>query len=145
MKTVRFLARPRADLGEVIEIVPAIDDAELTDLVHAFEQRAGMETRSTSYGGLIPSYFNFGSIDDHFLGVAWRESNRKSPLLGCSCGEWGCWPLLARIVVAKDSVTWSEFEQPHRKGTDYSAFGPFSFVRTQYERALVELQLMLGG
>jgi hypothetical protein len=52
VKTVRFLARPRADLGEVIEIVPAIDDAELTDLVHAFEQRAGMETWSTSYGGL---------------------------------------------------------------------------------------------
>jgi hypothetical protein len=145
LKTVGFLARPRADLGQVIEIVPAIDDAELTDLVQAFEQRAGMETRSTSYGGLIPSYFNFGSIDDHFLGVARRELNRKSPLLGCLCGEWGCWPLLARIVVAEDSVTWSEFEQPHRKGRDYSAFGPFSFVRTQYERALVELQSMLGG
>ena len=46
MMTVRFLTRPRTDLGGVIEIVPVVDGAELTGLVHAFEVRAGMETRT---------------------------------------------------------------------------------------------------
>jgi hypothetical protein len=39
--------------------------------------------------------------------------------------EWGCWPLLARIAVTDELVTWDSFEQPHRKERDCTVFGPF--------------------
>jgi hypothetical protein len=88
------------------------------------------------YGGLIPAFFRFGRLADHFLGRWPGRSGSKPPLLGCQCGEWGCWPLLARIRAVADSVIWDQFEQPHRPSRDYGAFGPFTFERQQYERAL---------
>jgi hypothetical protein len=136
---VTFLVRIRTDLGGVSEVVPAIDETALTDLVHAFELRAGLETRSVSYGGLIPAHFDFGPLDLHYLDTSDGPQHDWRPLLGCSCGEWGCWPLLARITAAGDSVTWTDFQQPHRKQRDYSAFGPFSFSRKQYDDALAQL------
>ncbi len=138
MNVVGFVVRPRADLQGVSEIVPTIDDVELTDLIHTFERHEGMETRPASYGGLIPAHFDFGPLDLHYLGNSKTRGGDRVPLLGCSCGEWGCWPLLARIASTQASVSWSEFEQPYRKKRDYSRFGPFRFVRAQYERALAE-------
>jgi hypothetical protein len=88
-----------------------------------------MERRAESYGGLVPSYFNFGSAEAHFL-------SSEVPLLGCECGEWGCWPLLAKIVVTADEVRWTDFQQPHRPKRDYSGFGPFGFRRADYEAAV---------
>jgi hypothetical protein len=145
VQTVRFLVRPRADLNGVLEIVPTIDDVELTAIVHAFELRTGMETRAASYGGLIPAHFNFGAMDAHFLGASRSNGDHKAPLLGCSCGEWGCWPFRARIEVGDVSITWSGFEQLHRKGRDYTTLGPFAFARPQYEGALRQLQEALGA
>jgi hypothetical protein len=60
----------------------------------------------------------------------------KVTLLQCSCGEPGCWPLLARVTAAADTVIWSEFEQPHRRGWSYEKLGPFVFDRRQYEQAI---------
>ncbi len=69
----------------------------------------------------------------------------KTPVLGCECGEWGCWPLLARITATTDLVTWDAFEQPHRKTRDYVAFGPFQFDRHQYDDALRALSAVIGS
>ncbi|MHB8873777.1 MAG: hypothetical protein ACYC8T_08845 [Myxococcaceae bacterium] len=140
MRAIRFAFEPRPDLANALEILPLIDDRALTDLVHTFERERSMEPPE-AYGGLIPSYFRFGPMHEHFLGVgpAGRGVG-KVPLLGCSCGEWGCWPLLARIVRAHETVVWTEFEQPFRKERDYSGFGPFEFGRQQYEQALEELR-----
>jgi hypothetical protein len=132
--------RGRADLGGACEIVPTVDGREVTDLIHAFEQQHGMETRPVSYGGLIPTFYKFGPLDAHFLGrTDSHRSSDKVPLLGCECGEWGCWPLLARITVSDEFVTWSDFEQPYRKDRDYQAFGPYIFERRQYGLAAQEL------
>ena len=143
LSIVRFLAGPSVDLDDVIEIVPAIDGAKLTDLVHGFELHAGLEKRSASYGGLIPANYSFGRLDRHYLGLS--SLANKTPVLGCSCGEWGCWPLLVRIVATEDLVSWSDFEQPFRSQRDYSGFGPFRFARNRYEEALAELQSAVGG
>ena len=70
------------------------------------------------------------------------EHDDKIPIYRCgSCGNDGCWPLVVRIVVTGDSVTWSDFEQPHRCLSEghawrYDSFGPFVFDRNQYEEAL---------
>jgi hypothetical protein len=140
--SISFAVRPHLDGHGALEVVPVVDDRELTDRIHEFEREAGMETRAVSYGGLIPSNFRFGPALAHFCrgaGSPWGEASAKIPLLGCQCGEWGCWPLVARILIDEPTVTWTEFEQPHRKGRDYSGFGPFVFARATYEDAVSEI------
>ncbi len=95
-----------------------------------------MQPAGDAYGGLIPQYFGFGPMEDHFHGRSTDAMGPRTPVLGCECGEWGCWPLMAQITVTPDGVTWDSFEQPHRKTRDYTAFGPFQFDRRQYDGAL---------
>jgi hypothetical protein len=66
-------------------------------------------------------------------------SQEKTALLGCGCGEVGCSSLMARVTVTDDTVTWDEFEQPTRSDWDYDGFGPFTFARSEYERALMAI------
>ena len=135
---IQFGCQRRDDRG-VLEIVPRIDRTPLTQLIDRFEAHAGMQPAGDAYGGLIPQFFRFGSMEDHFHGRSTDAMGPKTPLLGCECGEWGCWPLMARITVADDLVTWDAFEQPHRPARDYTAFGPFQFDRHQYDDAVREL------
>ena len=93
-----------------------INGIDLVDLVGAFELAHGFEPAG-GYGGLFPEYFDFGSMTDHFLGAA---TLREVPVLGCDCGEWGCWPLMAYIDSDQELVRWSRFNQPHRLNRDYS-------------------------
>lgn len=58
------------------------------------------------------------------------------PLLGCACGEWGCWPLIATITIAYEVVEWSSLHQPHRPGRDYTGFGPFRFAEPAYRSTI---------
>lgn len=74
----------------------------------------------------------------HFLGDP-RLSNfddGDTVLLGCTCGDWGCWPLVADVKVTRDSVSWSRFRNGHRAAWDLKDLGPFVFKRAQYEAAL---------
>ena len=64
-------------------------------------------------------------MEDHFYGQSIDSMGPKKPVLGCECGEWGCWPLMTSITVTDDHVTCDTFERPHRKAGDYSRFGPF--------------------
>jgi len=132
---VRFDHQYRDDLG-VYEVVPQVDGVPLTELIDRFEASAGMRPAGDAYGGLIPRFYRFGPMADHFLG---RSVGAKTPLLGCDCGEWGCWPLLARITVTPAVVTWDAFEQPFRPTRGYTTFGPFEFARPQYDLALADL------
>lgn len=139
--SVAFALRPRKDLGDVVEVVPVVAGIELTGRIHQFELQHGMETRPLSYGGLIPAFFRFGPAEVHYLGRdgAFGSDDGKVPLLGCECGEWGCWPLRARVIVGDETVTWTDFEQPYRKERDYSGFGPFVFDRHEYESAISDI------
>ena len=122
------------------EVVPVVDNIELTARAHDFERAHDMEPPG-SYGGLIPGWFKFGPATVHYFALesAFVDEDGRIPLLGCECGEWGCWPLLARVVADEKTVTWTDFRQPHRKERDYFGFGPFTFGRVEYERALAEL------
>lgn len=83
----------------------------------------------------------------HLLGepVGPYGYTEKVTLLQCVCGEAGCWSLLARITLTTETLTWSDFEQPHR-GPDsgaghwrYDAMRPLVFARSQYEAELQRL------
>ncbi len=126
-----------------IVVVPCIDGAALADLADSFERGHDMTDPAGGYGGLIPEFLNYGPLDRYFLGKPATEYFVNRPgrifVLGCRCGEVGCWPLTCDVGVRKDEIVWSDFEQPHRPRRDYSGFGPFVFGRSQYGEALKRL------
>ncbi|MET9296455.1 hypothetical protein [Streptomyces sp. NPDC003077] len=136
---IRFDCQRRDGYDNAHEVIPCVDGKALTDLIDKFETEAGMQPAGDAYGGLIPEFFRFGPMTDHFHGRSTKAMGPKTPVLGCECGEWGCWPLTARITVTEDLVIWDSFEQPHRPQRDYMAFGPFQFDRNQYDDALQAL------
>ncbi|MFI1358441.1 hypothetical protein ACH4TV_33470 [Streptomyces sp. NPDC020898] len=78
----------------------------------------------------------------HFLGDPAPEyadpATGATPLLGCGCGLWGCWPLPAVISTTPATVTWSSFRQPCRMEWGELPLGPYVFARPAYEDALAE-------
>lgn len=95
-------------------------------------RRKGLPSLAGSYACLTASV-----SAAHYLGkpeASWFDDG-DTVLLGCDCGEWGCWPLTATVTVTPDRVTWSGFRTGHRDW-DLGALGPFAFSRAQYERAV---------
>ena len=117
------------DVWSCDAVVPLVDGTTLTELIDAFEARAKMQPTGEMYGGFIADV-----RDAH----SFRPGERRL-VLACSCGDTGCWPLLADITVEGDTVVWDAFRQPRRKDRDYTRFGPFRFDREQYEQKLAEL------
>jgi len=123
-----------------------VNGTELPELVREVELPAaraeGDAELAGGYIGLVPGYVRV-DLAGQFLGgggaTPFESADEKVQLLGHDCGEVGCSPLLARITVTDDTVTWEDFEQPTREDWDYSDLGPFRFDRAQYERALFEL------
>ena len=66
----------------------------------------------------------------------------KSALAGCHCGNFDCWPLVAKIVRTSTTVTWKRLENYHRSGCNkfqpwpYERLGPFVFDRRSYDRVI---------
>ncbi|MFS0861090.1 hypothetical protein [Fredinandcohnia sp. 179-A 10B2 NHS] len=92
------------------------------------------------YQGLPPAFVF--SPSNHFFGKAQEELDYledKTVILLCECGIAGCWDFNVKIVFPDNTVTWSDFEQPHRGPKSagghwqYSSLGPFVFDRKQYE------------
>jgi hypothetical protein len=84
-------------------------------------------------------------MGDHFPGRSAGAMGPKTPVTGCACGNWGCWPLMTRITVTADLVIWDFFEHPHRAKRNYVAFGPFQFGRRHYDNALQALSEAIGS
>lgn len=119
-----------------------IDGMPLTQLISVFEREHGFQPED-GYGGLIPQYYNYGPLDSYFMGDFDADSHWKNLegiwLLGCECGEVGCWPLQCRVRNNGQTVTWDRFKQPHRPERDYSQFGPFVFAHDQYKAVVADL------
>lgn len=124
-------------LTEPRQLVPEVNGVPLADLVTTFE--AGRDYRPAGgYAGLVLDSFDFGDLSRYLLGLGIAQWPRPGQawLLGCDCGEVGCWPLEAAVDVTGGQVVWSGFAQPHRPDRDYAGFGPFRFDRDQYECAV---------
>lgn len=139
MDTVQFAVD---DSSGIAEVIISINETSLIDLARTAEQpwadREGKPDLAGSYTGLGP--WAIGGSSTHFLDnphAVWFDDG-DTVLLGCDCGEWGCWPLVAHIDVTHTHVAWSRFRQGHREW-DLSALGPFVFARTEYEEALRKL------
>jgi hypothetical protein len=122
-----------------------INGRDLVDILREvelpFATREGHPVIAGSYIGFSAKRLMLPSL--HLFGrprLSWGDSG-KTPILGCECGELGCWPMLVRIVVAETTVTWTDFEQGHRNreedGWSYDGMDPFVFDRQQYISALM--------
>lgn len=124
---------------EAQQLVPYVDGAQLTELVTVFEASQHFDV-VWKYAGLILGHFDFGDLSRYLHGEprSW-PGNGLVALLGCECGELGCWPLLAQVQVVGGRVVWDHLEQPYRKQRDYSGFGPFVFDEEQYRAAVARV------
>jgi hypothetical protein len=122
------------------ELVPYVDNISMVDLVRGYELAAGYDVPGT-YAGIVLDHVDVGDLTSYLAGEpqsAYWAKPGVIALLGCDCGEVGCWPLEARVLRQDGLVTWHSFLQPFRSDRDYRAFGPFVFQRVQYERAVKE-------
>lgn len=136
----------RKGVTEAIDIL--IDGRNLIDMAREVEEpfaaAEGHPDLAGNYVGLPASDIDaaletFLEARDDYTGRAgWN-----AVLICAGCGEPGCWPLTVRITFAEETVTWGDFEQPHRSAPEgphmpwrYDKLGPFVFDRRQYERAV---------
>jgi hypothetical protein len=143
LRTISFEIGSQSPLA----VTPYVDGASLDALVEGYERAKGYDPAG-GYGGLIAAYFNYGPLDEYFTGENKSDywmSLKGIYLLGCSCGEVGCWPLIASVHQKADTIRWDGFVQPHRRERDYSEFGPFTFSRGQYEDAVKDLLFRLNS
>jgi hypothetical protein len=123
---------------QATRVMPLIDGEPLDELVARFE-RGRFQDVAGEYGGIVPAWFDYGDLAKYFLGAPespYWQAIGKVALLGCECGEVGCWPFYAKVEATADAVTWSHFEQPHRPARDYGGLGPLIFAKSEYEDAL---------
>jgi len=122
-------------------LVPFLNGVPLGDLVRGvelpFARREGSPDLAGRYAGLAGDEVRWPSR--HYLGDPVRSwfGDGDTVLLGCVCGDWGCWPFTAVVTVADDMVTWSGYRTGHRDW-DYRELRDISFDRVQYEEALRE-------
>lgn len=148
MDEIEFVVSREPD-GSPARVSILINGRNLAELARVVElpfvNAQGVSSIAGAYDGLHAS--SVLPPCEHFLG---RPSSRlylygeRTQVLGCECGEPGCWPLVCRIRVYPESVMWHDFRQPHR-GADsragewhYDALGPFEFSRSTYEAALAQ-------
>jgi hypothetical protein len=143
MDVIEFRIATEDGGGEVepsLTIHPIVNGTPLRDLAKVVEQACADAEGIPSIAG---GYMGPVQVDwlrwpaRHYLGEprdTWFDDG-DTVLLGCVCGESGCWPLTAFVDVAGDTVTWREFRTGHRDW-DLSELGPFTFERDQYESAL---------
>jgi hypothetical protein len=123
--------------------------AELVgEVERPFAEREGSPSIAGAYAPLALRLFD--SAWEHFHGAPGSDlvcgPRDKTVLLGCDCGEPGCWPLMAQVQVGRDTVTWDGFTQPHRdERWSYDGMRPLTFDRRQYDQALAALQAEAGG
>lgn len=138
--TLSFVIQP---FEGTLSVTPAVNGSLLSDLVLGFEQEHYFEPAG-GYGGLVPTWFDYGPLHSYFFGDfapgSYFAEQGSIYLLGCQCGEVGCWPLCGNVHRKNSQIVWTHFQQPHRPERDYSQFGPYVFAESQYLDALATLE-----
>jgi len=142
--TLSFAVEPlNAPTQMVLATIPVIDGRRLTDILIEFERKHGF-TPAGAYGGLVFEQFNFGPLGRYFRQdfdaddkAFWADGIY---VLGCECGEVGCWPVKCFVTSDRTTIVWDRFWQPQRPDRVYAELGLFVFDATQYVNAVADLQ-----
>ena len=123
---IELRVEPTRDFGPAVDVI--IDGFSLIELLRAIELPHAIEQKrediAGSYAGLQPCEWRDLSATD--------DAGRRA-VLGCTCGEVGCWPLRVRVETAATTVTWRDFHGPLGPESIYAGLGPFVFDRARYE------------
>ena len=150
MDAIAFSTGQLEDFQEdVLDVI--VNGRLLADVMREIElpmaEADGKPSTAGGYRGL-PRWPLKGRLHEHFLGSPDSHlhcgPHDKTVLLGCGCGEPGCWPLMARVTVTSELVQWDDFEQPHRRGRWGYGDLAFRFDRQQYEAAVREAAPFAG-
>ncbi|TCZ79361.1 hypothetical protein E0485_05735 [Paenibacillus albiflavus] len=142
MDTIQFKVEYSEDQdAQVLGIY--INGENLVELIRRYENQFDPSIAG-GYEGLNIKFLN--NIKEHFTGKLNEDDlfyyEGKTLIMGCNCGEPGCWPILIKVIEEDEVIVWNEFEQPHRNEEsasghwDYSKFKPLRFNRKQYEEQL---------
>lgn len=139
MAAIEFRLRTESlGVGEVTTVTPYVGGVSLVELARRAEARAakadGQPDLAGSYAGLVVGDRRW---QDWYSGAdpqVWFGDG-DTCLLGCACGNTGCWPLTARVTLEEDTVVWEDFRTGHRSW-DLGTLGPFHFDRGAYDAAL---------
>jgi hypothetical protein len=120
----------------IAEYDTRIAEGEAPEELGPRDELAGRYLYLSARDIFLPSRNLLGEPYQHGFGTKPDDPrNRKSLLLGCTCGITDCWFLLAAIAVTERTVVWSDFCQFHR---DWKYdLRPFVFDREIYEAALI--------
>lgn len=125
-------------VGEVITVTPFVNDVSLVELARVVElspaTERGEPDLAGAYAGLVVDEQQWRGWYLNDEPQSWFDDG-DSCLLGCTCGDTGCWPLTAKVTMTAGQVTWAEFRTGHRPW-DLHRLGPFRFSRAQYDAAL---------
>ncbi|WP_238330550.1 hypothetical protein, partial [Ornithinimicrobium kibberense] len=77
------------------------------------------------------------NMTELLLGQRPEDESGRTALLGCTCTVIGCGPLLARIEVGSETVTWSHFGRGPGEEYDWLEL---QFTRTTYMDALTSYE-----
>lgn len=120
-------------IGDDGRVRVIIDGADLVDRVREIEAPAfaaeGIANLAGTYGGMQP--YEWVDLPEQY-------GDGRAAVLGCDCGEVGCWPLRVRITREGGTVTWSDFWAPGSKHTPslLESLGPFVFDGAAYDAAV---------
>jgi hypothetical protein len=133
--------RNESDQSLLGYVEACIDDQPLSERVEEFERSSGYSDPAGGYAGIYPDGFaeeTLGNLVAFCLNdpLFPRDGSGGVVFLGCGCGEWGCWPLIGKVIVTGTVVTWTAFKQPYRTNRDYSALGPFHFDLESYAQMI---------
>jgi hypothetical protein len=138
MNRIEFRVEPEElDSGPADVLNMYVDGSRLQDLIRPYEQPFADAEGHPSLAGQYVGLVHPGVPAEHYIDkpVATWFGDGDTILLGCNCGDAGCWPLTAYVRVGRHRVVWRNFRTGHRKW-DLSEFGPFEFDRSKYEASL---------
>ncbi|MEC0129145.1 hypothetical protein [Paenibacillus pabuli] len=146
MNLIHFKIEPSQEETNIKVLNIYINNENLIEIIKRYEVQFDPKIAG-NYDGLNINFYK--DIDEHFFGELNENDlfnyDGKTQILGCDCGEPGCWPLLIKISVSDEIIVWSDFEQPYRNEDsaggywDYSNLKPFVFHRKQYEEQIKEI------
>lgn len=129
---LRIQERPEEGGQEVRVLIDGRDLVEIIRNVEArWAEQDGQPQLAGAYSGLWPELW---------VRLPEQYGDERAAVLGCECGEPGCWPLRVRISISETTVTWDAFSQPCRPAWRYDGVGPFVFSRSDYDAAIAQLR-----
>jgi hypothetical protein len=117
----------------------SVNDEPLVQMVRRWELQLVGPAGETHLAGAYRPLWGYGFERGLFFGRPASENldyGDRVALMGCVCGDVGCWPFLASIEVTEDEIAWTAFRQPHRRRWNYARLPRLLFERSQYEFAV---------